>query len=149
MSVLTRGLRDATLAAGFATMGAMKLLGAEWEVKLFRSWGQSDDTRTAFGAMEAISALLLVNRRTRRLGAASMALVSVPTLMKEIDRGEDGLALARFALLGMAVSAATDPIRLRRPAPVRAAERRPKSLPSATVRLAGPIERLVRRVQAG
>jgi hypothetical protein len=113
MSMIRRGLRDAVLAAGFATMGAMKLTGADWEVRLFRSWGQSKDTRTAFGAMEALSAVLLLNRSTRRLGAASMAIVSVPTLMKEIERGNDGLALARFALLGMAVSSATDPIRLR------------------------------------
>lgn len=142
MSVLTRGLRDAVLTAGFATMGAMKLTGAEWEVSLFRKWGQSDDTRTAFGAMEAISALLLLNRRTRRLGAASMAIVSVPTLLREIDGGEDGLAIARFALLGMAVSAATDPIRLRGPSPPKLEVRRQPRLPAARSRLASLIDRV-------
>lgn len=149
MSVLTRALRDTVLATAFATMGLMKLTGAEWEVKLFRKWGQSDDTRTAFGALEALSALLLVNRNTRRLGAASMALVSVPTLMNEIQNGDDNLALARFTMLGMAVSAFTDPVRRATPPrPTRQARidvRRPASLPSRSQRLA----RIQRRLSAG
>ena len=142
MSAVVRGLRDAMLAGGFAAMGAMKLAGAEWEVELFRNWGQSDDTRKAVGVVEALSAVLLLNRSTRRLGAASMALVSVPTLMKEIDSGRDGLAALRFALLGMAVSSATDPVRLRRPSRATAAPRRPASLPSAQARRAAPLHRL-------
>ena len=137
MSTLVRGLRYATLATGFATMGAMKLGGAQWEVDLFRSWGHSADTRKAFGALEAIAALLVVNRRTRRLGAASMALVSLPQLMAEIDHGDQRLALSRFALLGLALTAVTSRAPRRRPArkalasnpPVRRIEPRRRWLP--------------------
>jgi putative oxidoreductase len=91
------------LAALFLMAGGSKLAGAEQHVKGFAHWGWPDWMRLAVGAVEVISAVLLLVPRAAFFGAGSLVVVMTGATYTHLFRadGEGGMAAMTVVLLGL------------------------------------------------
>jgi len=77
------------LAALFLMAGVSKLLGATAHVQHFAHWGYPDWFRLVVGAVETISAVLLIVPRTVALGAAGIVTIMLGATYTHLFRAED------------------------------------------------------------
>ncbi len=87
------------LSFGFGFAGFAKLMAMEPQRRSFRSWGWPDDVMLIVGGLELGGAVLMSNRRTRHIGAATVTATSVAMLAAEIEHGQEPVTPARLALL--------------------------------------------------
>jgi hypothetical protein len=73
--------------------------------RLFRSWGWPEDIMLIVGGLELGGAVLMSSRRTRSVGAATVAATSIAVLAAELEHGQEKLSNARLALLLAAATA--------------------------------------------
>ena len=93
------------LAAIFLFAGATKLLGAEVEIRDFAAWRYPDWFRLVIGAIEVVSAVLLLIPQAAYLGAAGISGVLLwagYTFVVRVPE-ESGRAPLTLTLLAMAV----------------------------------------------
>ena len=93
------------VSLGFGLAGFSKLMAMPPQRRLFRSWGWPEDVMLIVGGLELGGAVLMSGRRTRHLGAATVAATSVAVLSAELEHGQEGLTNARLAMLLAAVTA--------------------------------------------
>lgn len=91
------------LAAVYLLAGGSKLAGAEQHVQGFARWGWPDWLRLAIGAVEVISAVLLLVPRVAFLGASALVVVMAGAIYTHLFRatGEAGMAVVPLVLLGL------------------------------------------------
>ena len=87
------------LSLGFGLSGYGKLMAMKPQRDSFRSWGWPDDIMLIVGGLELGGAVLMANRRTRHIGAATVTATSVAMLAAELEHGQEPLTPARVALL--------------------------------------------------
>ena len=93
------------LAAMFLFAGATKLLGAEGDIRNFAAWRYPDWFRLVIGAIEVVSAVLLLIPQAAYLGAAGISgilLWAGYTFLVRVPE-ESGRAPLTLTLLAMAV----------------------------------------------
>jgi uncharacterized membrane protein YphA (DoxX/SURF4 family) len=95
----------ALVGLGFGLAGASKVLAFRPQRLLFRSWGWPDDVMLIVGGLELGGAVLMTGRRTRHLGAATVAATSVAVLSAEIEHGQNSLTPGRLLMLLAAATA--------------------------------------------
>ncbi len=93
------------LSLGFGIAGFSKVMAMPPQRRLFRSWGWPEDVMLIVGGLELGGALLMSSRRTRNIGAATVAATSVAVLSAEWEHGQDRLSTARVAMLLAAATA--------------------------------------------
>jgi uncharacterized membrane protein YphA (DoxX/SURF4 family) len=93
------------VSLGFGLAGYSKVMGLKPQRRLFHSWGWPDDLMVIVGGLELGGALLMSGRRTRHLGAATVAATSIAVLSAEIEHGQDMLTPGRIAMLVAAATA--------------------------------------------
>lgn len=108
------------LAALFLMAGGSKLAGAEEHVKGFANYGWPDWLRLVVGAVEVISAVLLLIPRVAFLGGGALMVMMAGATYTHLFRatGEVGMAVFTIILLSLAalVVYARRPEMLRDPA---------------------------------
>jgi hypothetical protein len=87
------------LSLGFGMAGMSKIMALPPQRRLFRSWGWPEDTMLIIGGLEMGGALLMSARRTRHIGAATVAATSVAVLAAELEHGQSSLAPARWGFI--------------------------------------------------
>ncbi|HEX2882579.1 MAG TPA: DoxX family protein [Polyangiaceae bacterium] len=87
------------LAALFLLAGGSKLAGAEVHVQNFARWGWPDWMRLVVGAVEVVSAILLLIPRLAFLGAGALMVVMAGATYTHIFRARDEAGMAAFTLL--------------------------------------------------
>ncbi|MBE7213021.1 MAG: DoxX family protein, partial [Gluconacetobacter diazotrophicus] len=92
------------VALTFAAAGIAKLVPAEAERKLFRSWGWSDDDRRIIGAAELGGAAMLMTPSFSFLGGLLLAATSTCIATAELRHGNNALVTPRLGLLAAATS---------------------------------------------
>jgi hypothetical protein len=93
------------ISLGFGLAGFSKIMALPQQQRLFRSWGWPEDVMLIVGGLELGGAVLMSSRRTRHLGAATVAAASVAVLSAEIEHGQESLTTARVAMLLAAATA--------------------------------------------
>ncbi len=93
------------LSLGFGAAGYSKVMALEPQRRLFRSWGWPEDIMLIVGGLELGGAVLMSSRRTRHIGAATVAATSVAVLAAELEHGQQNLSSARLAMLLAAATA--------------------------------------------
>ena len=89
---------------GFALAGASKIMAVTPQRKLFRSWGWPEDIMVILGSLELGGALLMSNRHTRHIGAATVTAASIAVLAAELEHGQTRLAPGRYAMIAAALT---------------------------------------------
>lgn len=95
--------------------GVTKLLGAEAHVEHFAHWRYPDWFRIVVGAVETISAVLLIVPRTVALGAAGIATIMLGATYTHLFRVDDEAPRALFTVTLLALAGAAAYLRTRRP----------------------------------
>ncbi len=93
------------IALGFGAAGYSKIMAMDPQRRLFRSWGWPEDVMLIVGGLELGGAVLMSSRRTRHIGAATVAATSIAVLSAELEHGQEGLTTARMAMLLAAATA--------------------------------------------
>jgi uncharacterized membrane protein YphA (DoxX/SURF4 family) len=93
------------VSLGFGLAGVSKIMNLKAQRRLFHSWGWPDDIMLIVGGLELGGAVLMSGRRTRHVGAATVAATSIAILSAEIEHGQDRLSNARLAMLIAAATA--------------------------------------------
>jgi uncharacterized membrane protein len=93
------------LSLGFGIAGFTKIMAVEPQKRMFRSWGWSETMMLAVGGLELGGAVLMSSRRTRQIGAATVAATSIAVLTAELEHGQKALSNARLAVLLAAATA--------------------------------------------
>jgi uncharacterized membrane protein YphA (DoxX/SURF4 family) len=93
------------LSLGFGLAGFSKVMALQPQRRLFRSWGWPEDIMLIVGALELGGAVLMTGRRTRHIGAATVAATSVAVLSAEIEHGQESLTSGRLLMLLAAITA--------------------------------------------
>ncbi len=109
-------LVSALLAALFLMAGVSKLLGAEAHVEHFAHWGYPGWFRIVVGAVETISAVLLIVPRTLALGAGGIATIMLGATYTHLFRVDDEAQSALFTMTLLVLTGAAAYLRSR-PAP--------------------------------
>ena len=109
-------LVSALLAALFLMAGVSKLLGAEAHVEHFAHWGYPDWFRIVVGAVETISAVLLIVPKTVVLGAAGIATIMLGATYTHLFRVDDEAPRALFTMTLLVLAGAAAYLRSRRAA---------------------------------
>ncbi len=107
-------LVSALLAALFLMAGVSKLAGAEAHVEHFAHWGYPDWFRIVVGAVETISAVLLIVPRTVALGAAGIATIMLGATYTHLFRVDDEAPRALFTMTLLVLVGAAAYLRSRR-----------------------------------
>jgi hypothetical protein len=102
ISIMRSWFRLASL--GFALAGFSKVMALPGQRKLFRSFGWPEDIMLIVGSLELGGALLMSNRRTRAIGAATVTAASVAVLAAELEHGQTRLAPGRYAMIAAALT---------------------------------------------
>jgi hypothetical protein len=100
------------LGAAIAVAGADKLSGDKRYRRLFRHLGLSRDQMQTAAIAEIAGGLLMAPRATRRLGCAIVTTTSVVMLSRELQAGDNDLALARGLVLLAGLAALIAPSKL-------------------------------------
>ena len=87
------------LGASIAIAGGDKLTGDRNYRRMFRHLGMSKDQMQAAALAEVAGGLLMAPRATRRLGGAIVTAASAVMLTRELEAGDDSLAMARGLVL--------------------------------------------------
>lgn len=92
------------LAALFLMAGGSKLAGVERHVQGFEHWGYPQWFRLVIGAVEVISAVVLLIPRMAFFGAGALMVVMAGAVYTHLFRanGEGLMAIAPLVLLGLA-----------------------------------------------
>jgi hypothetical protein len=93
------------ISLGFGLAGFSKIMALPPQRRLFRSWGWPEDVMLIVGGLELGGAVLMSSRRTRHVGAATVAAATVAVLSAEIEHGQESLTTARVAMLLAAMTA--------------------------------------------
>jgi uncharacterized membrane protein YphA (DoxX/SURF4 family) len=93
------------LGIGFAAAGASKLFRLRPQQELFASWGWPEDVMKIVGGLELAGAVLLVGRRGRVIGGATLAATSVAVLAAEIENENKELIPMRAGMLAAVLTA--------------------------------------------
>ena len=87
------------LGAAIAVAGGDKLSGDHRYRQMFRDLGMSRDQMQAAALAELAGGLLMVPRATRRMGGVVVTAASAMMLARELDAGDENLAMARGLVL--------------------------------------------------
>jgi hypothetical protein len=87
------------LGAAIAVAGGDKLSGDKRYRRMFRHLGLSRDEMQTAAIAEIAGGLLMAPRATRRLGGAVVTTTSAIMLSRELDAGDNALAMARGLVL--------------------------------------------------
>lgn len=98
-----------TFGGAVALAGLDKLVGQRGYERMFGHLGWSEAEMRAAAAAEVAGGLLVMSRRTRRLGGAMVALGSLAVLSSELRQGDAKLAVPRALVLLAAVAAMAAP----------------------------------------
>ncbi len=98
-----------TFGGAVALAGLDKLFGQRGYERMFGHLGWSEAEMRTAAAAELAGGLLVMSRRTRRLGGAMVALGSLAVLSSELRQGRAGLAAPRALVLLAAVAAVAAP----------------------------------------
>ncbi len=93
------------LSLGFGLAGFAKLLALESEQSKARTWGWPEDVTVIIGGLELGGAILMSNRRTRHIGAATVTATSVAMLAAELEHGQEAFTPTRVVLLLLTATA--------------------------------------------
>jgi hypothetical protein len=93
------------MSLGFGLAGFSKVMAMPSQQRLFRSWGWPEDVMLIVGGLELGGAVLMSSRRTRHVGAATVAAATVAVLSAELEHGQESLTTARVAMLLAALTA--------------------------------------------
>jgi hypothetical protein len=97
--VLTMSYLYPALGAAIATAGGDKLAGNRRYRRMFRHLGLSREEMQAAALAEIAGGLLMAPRATRRIGGAVVSATSAAMLVRELQHGDQDLALARGLVL--------------------------------------------------
>lgn len=93
------------LAFVFLMAGAPKLLGVQGHVRAFARWGYPDWFRLVVGAVEVVSAVLLLIPRLAFLGAVGIAVIMAGATYTHVVRVPEEASRAPFTLTLLALAA--------------------------------------------
>jgi hypothetical protein len=93
------------MSFGFGLAGFTKIMAMPRQRRLFRSWGWPEDVMLIVGGLELGGAVLMSSRRTRHVGAATVAAATVAVLSAEVEHGQESLTPARVVMLLAALTA--------------------------------------------
>lgn len=93
------------IAALFLMAGGSKLAGAEQHVKGFAHWAYPDWFRLVVGAVEVVSAVVLLIPRVAFFGAAALAVVMIGATFTHLFRATGEGSMAVFTLVLFAFTA--------------------------------------------
>lgn len=93
------------LAFVFLLAGVPKLLGAQGHVQHFARWGYPDWFRLLVGAVEVVSAVLVLIPRLAFLGAAGIAVIMAGATYTHVLRAPEEASRAPFTLSLLALAA--------------------------------------------
>ncbi|RMH40794.1 MAG: DoxX family protein [Deltaproteobacteria bacterium] len=89
----------ALAAAAFVAAGALKLVGADFEVEAFRNWGYPAWFRIAVGLVEVAAGIALLIPRVATAAAAALSLIMVGAIGTHVAYGEWAQALVPVVFL--------------------------------------------------
>ncbi len=93
------------ISLGFGLAGFSKIMALPPQQRLFRSWGWPEDVMLIVGGLELGGAVMMSSRRTRHIGAATVAAATVAVLSAELEHGQRNLTTARVGMLLAAITA--------------------------------------------
>jgi len=92
----------AVLSLSFIASGLPKIVPGPGMVRRFEAWGYSGQFATGIGILESLGGLLVLFPRTRRLGAALIALDMAGAVVTHLRTGIGSPTMA-FAYLALAL----------------------------------------------
>jgi uncharacterized membrane protein YphA (DoxX/SURF4 family) len=103
------------LAALFLMAGVPKLLGARGHIEHFARWGYPDWFHLVVGAIETVSAVLLLVPRAAAVGASGIMVIMAGATYTHLFRAQNETARVPFTLALLLLAGAVAYLRTRRP----------------------------------